>query len=318
MTLIPLNTVFDIQYGNQFDLYKLDTGPDSDINFISRSREGNLGVMCKVSKFNHIEPFTGGLITVTLGGSYLLSSFVQPEAFYTAQNIKILTPKREMSFSEKVFYCKAIELNRKIYISHGREANKTLNTLLVPEKVPFKFTQIDISKIDKITQGSVLEKKLNLEVDNWAFFKLSSLFKIVGSKTTSLLNLKEYGKGIYPYVTTQATNNGIAGFYDFYTEDRECLTLDSAVIGYCSYQRISFSASDHVEKMIPKFKMSKYIAMFVVTILNMEQYRYNYGRKRSQTRIKTEYIRLPVTYSNIPDWGFMETYIKSLPYSLSI
>src|SRR2546423_1856718 len=100
MKLKPLNEIFHIQYGNQFDLYKLETDESSDINFVSRSRE-NLGVVCKVSRFNDIEPFPAGLITVTLGGSYLLSSFVQKGKFYTAQNVKVLTPKQEMSFNEK-------------------------------------------------------------------------------------------------------------------------------------------------------------------------------------------------------------------------
>ncbi len=39
--------------------------------------------------------------------------------------------------------------------------------------------------------------------------------------------------------------------------------------------------------------MNKYIAMFLVTILNLEQYRYNYGRKASQTRLKEIKINYP-------------------------
>ena len=135
MKLVPLNTLFDIEYGNQFDLYKLDVSESSKINFVSRSSQ-NLGVVCKVSKYKNVDPYPSGLITVTLGGSYLLSCFVQQRPFYTAQNIKILTPKKHMSFNEKVFYCKCIEYNRFRYTSHGREANITLDTILVPEKIP--------------------------------------------------------------------------------------------------------------------------------------------------------------------------------------
>jgi len=249
--------------------------------------------------------------------TYLLSSFVQHEVFYTAQNIKVLTPKREMTFGEKVFYCKAIELNRKKYTSHGREANKTLDGLLVPKKVPRKFTEIKIGTIDKTTQNSIIEKKLNLNSCNWNYFNLTNLFEIKGSKTTSLLELEDYGSGKYPYVTTQTTNNGIDGFYDFYSEKGNVLTVDSAVLGYCSYQELSFSASDHVEKLIPKFQMNKFIAIFFVTILNLEQYRYNYGRKCSQIRMKEISIKLPAKNNN-PDFEFMEKYIKSLNYSSSL
>ena len=139
----------------------------------------------------------------------------------------------------------------------------------------------------------------------------------MGSKTTPLLEVYEYGTGEYPYVTTKATNNGVEGNYDFYTEKGNVLTVDSAVVGYCSYQALNFSASDHIEKLVPKFKMNTYIALFLVTILNLEQYRYNYGRKSSQSRMRDISIKLP-TKDNQPDWQFMEDYIKALPYSANL
>ena len=95
------------------------------------------------------------------------------------------------------------------------------------------------------------------------------------------------------------------------------MTVDSAVLGYCSYQPFNFSASDHVEKLIPTFEMNKYVAMFLVTIMNLEKYRYNYGRKCSQTRMKQISIKLP-SKNGQPDFEYMENFIKSLSYSGSI
>lgn len=316
MNLVPLNKIFDIRYGNQFDLYKLEADEDSDINFVSRSSQ-NLGVICKVSTYNDTEPFSAGLITVTLGGTYLLSSFIQQDKFYTAQNIKVLTPKRDMSYNEKLYYCKAIEANRFRYTSHGREANITLDTLPIPEDVPIEFLEIKVEKINIVDDTPLISSSFPLVQDSWINFDLNYLFKITGSQTTSLLELEKYGDGKYPYVTTQATNNGVEGFYNFYTEEGNILTVDSAVLGYCSYQAENFSASDHVEKLIPKFRMNKYIALFLVAILNLEQYRYNYGRKCSQSRMKQIKIKLPVENGQ-PDFDFMENYIKSLSYSKSI
>lgn len=172
-------------------------------------------------------------------------------------------------------------------------------------------------KILNVAQKPILKKTYSLNVSSWKLFKLDDLFQITGSTTTPVLELEEYGKGEYPYVTTQATNNGVGSFYNFYTEEGEVLTVDSAVLGYCSYQPYNFSASDHVEKLIPKFKMNKYVAMFLVTIINQEQYRYNYGRKCSQERMKKGSIKLPSKNEN-PDWEFMENYIKSLPYSSNL
>jgi hypothetical protein len=72
-----------------------------------------------------------------------------------------------------------------------------------------------------------------------------------------------------------------------------------------------------VEKLIPKFTLDKYLALFITTILNKEQYRYNYWRKASQTRLKERYIMLPAN-NNEPDWEYMRSYIQALPYSASL
>lgn len=170
---------------------------------------------------------------------------------------------------------------------------------------------------NNITYESITSFDIGLETSSWKSFLISDLFTIKGSKTTSLIELEEFGAGKYPYITTQATNNGVDGFYDYYSEEGNVLTIDSAVLGYCSYQEFSFSASDHVEKLIPNFAMNAYIAIFLVTIINLEQYRFNYGRKASQERLKKISIQLP-SKNGSPDWDFMEQYIKSLPYSSNL
>ena len=194
----------------------------------------------------------------------------------------------------------------KLNNSHFEETILNYSSFLFLNKLSFEVSNKAFSK-----------HIISLNIKNWQFFELKSLFTIAGSKTTPVLELEEYGKGKYPYVTTQATNNGIEGFYDYYTEDGEVITFDSAVIGYCSYQPLPFSASDHVEKLIAKFKMNKYIALFLVTVFNQEQYRYNYGRKCSQIRMRKIKIKLP-SKNGKPDFEFMEDYIKSLSYSNSI
>lgn len=154
-----------------------------------------------------------------------------------------------------------------------------------------------------------MKNKLN----TWRMFYLSELFDIKGSKTTSLEELlSEHKKGEYPYRTTQASNNGVAGCFDIYTEKGNIITIDSAVKGISFWESNAFTASDHVEKLIPKFNLNKEIAMFITTILNKELYRFNYGRKRSQKQLLKEKIYLPVCKNGEPDWKYMERYIKSL------
>lgn len=42
------------------------------------------------------------------------------------------------------------------------------------------------------------------------------------------------------------------------------------------------------------------------------RYKYTYGRKVTEEKYLSEVVMLPAISSNLPDWGYMERYIKSL------
>ncbi len=319
--LVKISEIFDIKYGVNLELVRLEECKSTDygsIPFVSRTEKNN-GVSAFVYKMIDIEPNPAHTLSVAGGGS-VLSTFYQPIPYYSGRDLYVLIPKQKMSVVEMLFYAKCISTNKYRY-SYGRQANKTLKDLLVPKEIPNRISKRMSDYRDsldtKLSSKPISNKNLNLNFEQWKEFNLADLFSITGSKTTSVIELEEYGYGKYPYITTQATNNGVGGFYDFCTEKGNVLTIDSAVLGYCSYQPFDFSASDHVEQLIPKFEMNRYVAMFLVTVLNLEQYRYNYGRKASQTRLKTIKIKLP-SKNGEPDFEFMENYIKSLNYSKSL
>ena len=314
MRLIKLKEVFEAKYGVNLDFNSM-TISDAGIPFVSRQEKNN-GVVARVKEIEEITPNPAHTLSVAGGGS-VLATFYQPEPYYSGRDLYYLVPKEEMNVMEMLIYSRFINSNKYKY-SYGRQANRTLKELLIPDRVEVKFLCSKLKMLEQPSQEAVSKNNFSLNAQNWKNFRYSELFNIKGSKTTPIAKLEEYGKGEYPYVTTQAGNNGIEGFYDFYTEQGNVLTVDSAVLGYCSYQKDSFSASDHVEKLVPKFQMNKYIAMFLMTILNREQYRYNYGRKCSQSRMENCIIKLPVNAEENPDWQFMEDYIKSLPYSSNL
>ena len=319
--LVKISDIFNLNYGNSLELINLEKCSSTDYNsipFVSRSEKNN-GVSAFVYEMIDIETNPKHTLTVALGGS-VLSTFYQPMPFYTGFHVLVLSPKKKMSVEKMLFYAKCISSNKYKY-SYGRQANKTLKDLLIPKNTPKKLIDI-LSRFktnleQNLKQKPVIDKKIKLDTNNWKLFSLLDLFTITGSKTTPKQELEEIGYGMFPNVTTQATNNGVDNFYDVHTEDGNVLTVDSAVLGYCSFQPLKFSASDHVEKLIPKFEMNNYVAMFFVTIMNLEKYRYNYGRKASQTRMKTISIKLPEKNGK-PNFSLMEKYIKSLPYSKSL
>lgn len=320
--LVKISDLFDIVYGVNLELVKLKQCKSTDKNsmiFVSRTEKNN-GVSAYVEVEDSIKPNQAHTLSVAAGGS-VLATFYQPLPYYSGRDLYVLIPKKKMSEVEMFFYATSIRKNKYKY-NYGRQANKTLKDILIPSKIPDELNKhllpFKRSELNKISSEKIIDAVIDLKALQWKPFNLNELFDIKGSKTTSILELKKYGNGKYPYVTTQATNNGTEGLYDFYTEEGNVITTDSAVLGYCSYQKLPFSASDHVEKLIPKFEMNEYTAVFLITILNLEQYKYNYGRKCSQKRIKKSVIQLPINEKGNPNWKFMEAYVKSLAYSSSL
>jgi hypothetical protein len=311
-----LSNIFDIVYGNQFDLNKMLVNDDSKINFVSRGAT-NLGVVAKVDKFNNKEPFPAGCITVALGGS-VLSSFVQMNEFYTGQNIKVLKPKNEMSFELLVYYGLCIEKNKFRYSSHGREANVTLNDILVPtyNEVPFDHSFNIQNEVNKLKKSKNYVQP-SLEYVKFKNFFIKDIFSVTGTKTTPIKELINFGEGEYPYITTSSKNFGQGGKFNFFTETGHVLTLESAVNGVCFYQEKEFSASDHVEKLTPKENVSKEFLLYVSVLINKQTFRFNYGRKANQDRIKNMIISLPVLDGRI-DYEFIDSFIGSQEYSSQI
>ena len=151
---------------------------------------------------------------------------------------------------------------------------------------------------------------LQLSDREWAEFRVGELFTVTGSKTTSKIELEASGIGKYPYVTTKATNNAVDGLYSIATEKGNVIVIESAVNGYVTYQEMDFSASAHVEKLIPKFEMNRYSGVFIVNIIRvLTNGIYNYGHKFNQKRIKDTIIKLPITSDGLPDYQFMHDYI---------
>jgi hypothetical protein len=313
-----LNEIFDIQYGNQLDLNKCVTceAPDG-YNFVNRS-EKNCGVSARILEDENKQPFAAGLITVAMGGS-VLSSFVQQEAFYTGQNVKVLKPRKEMSDLVKLYYCYCMQANKFRFSTFGREANVTFDTIQVPDldEIPNNLHRIALSDY-MVEREQLSDKRILLDPKNWKLFQISELFNVYSSQEGNATNRSE---GETPYISSTKYSNGVSRYVnDAPTQPVNTITVArNGSIGSTFYQPMPYCASpDDVRILSPKFDLNKYIALFLITIIEKEKFRHDFGRKFGTKRINTTKIKLPATATGIPDWQFMEDYIKSLPYSKSI
>ena len=93
--------LFYIDMGTKLDKSKMKV-ENPTINFVGRANTNN-GITTKIDKIDGITLYKSGNMTLSLGGEYLGSCFIQPEDFYTSQNVAVLTPKWNMSNEIKRF-----------------------------------------------------------------------------------------------------------------------------------------------------------------------------------------------------------------------
>jgi Type I restriction modification DNA specificity domain len=315
MKLATVSQIFDVQYGNSFELNRLTQSP-TGVNFVSRTAKNN-GVSAKIKRLPSVEPFPAGTITVSLGGS-VLETFVQPEPFYTGYHIYCLTPKRTLSLESKLFYCTCIAANKYRY-NYGRQANRTLRELLIPDldSIPFYVKNSDLNKFAGLDEP-VMKKSFELDETSWKWFVYDDLFSIERGKGPRKNELD--GNGDTPFVTSSDQNNGWTDFTSVKPihKGNTIGVNRNGSVAEAFYQPLPFCSTEDVHIFTPKFAMSKYVALFLATLIKKEKYRYNYGRKWGIARMKTSRIKLPVDRSGQPDWNFMEDFMKTINYSKQI
>ncbi len=316
--MVRLQDIFDIRYGNQLDLNKMEKD-SKGIHFVGRSGKNN-GVVAKVKPIDGIEPFPPGSITVALGGS-VLSSFLQIHSFYTGQNVAVLTPHPEINLTEpeKIFYCMAIHANAFRFSACGREANRTLKDILVPDKaeIPEWVNNYNLELFHGAEKASGCHPTPPLNTDEWKEFRYEELFEI---RKGSRLTKADMTEGNTPFIAAIDSNNGVRQrIGEKPIHEGNTITVNyNGSVAEAFYQPKPFWASDDVNVLYPKFKMDKEVALFLCALIRQEKYRFNYGRKWHLGRMNKSIIKLPVTRNNEPDWDFMRSYIKSLPFSSSI
>lgn len=301
---MKVSDLFYIYQGNSLELINMEISSDSDINFVSRTSENN-GVIAKVCEIRNRVPFKSGLITVALGGS-VLSTFVQKKKFYTSFHIMVLEPKRYMTINEKLFYSLCITRNNYRY-SYGRQANKTLKDLNLPDTVPDWVNEVNVSEI----KTEIAKIDLPLDSSNWKNFNIVRMWEKVYRGERQKAENRETGS--IRYFSASEANNALTDKISNPTfTDSDALIY--TIFGDCYYVEGIFTACDDVS-IFKHNKLNKYNGLFIATIISKNRYKYRFGRKAFKNKFSNEIIKLPTTATGDPDWDFMENYIKSLPFS---
>lgn len=191
-----------------------------------------------------------------------------------------------------------------------------------------------------LTTKNTVGNGLALNVDEWKAFKVDSIFIMHNGKGITKEEIED-NAGDFTVVQSGEENNGVIGKIDkSYCEvmnytftEKPCLTVArSGSAGFVSFQRYGCVVGDSAKILLLQVENPTIgLYIFLQTILTAQRFKYAYGRKVTETKYMNDTIKLPIqhnadgtpyidpncTYSEdgyVPDWQFMEDYMKALPY----
>lgn len=191
-------------------------------------------------------------------------------------------------------------------------------------KLDFMKTKLDFMLINKSLYDEVLnncgELKININVSNkqfnfknWKEGKVSDILeRIKGLKSISN-RIRTFFEGNMPVITNTALNNGIGKLLNIndkkFIHDGNCLSY-GAKGGKFFYQKYPWASTDHVHMFINK-NLNEWNQMFICTLLNkIIEIKGGWGTSL-ESNILNETIMYPVNKYGLPDWEYMEKYIKN-------
>lgn len=348
-----LGRLFDIKKGKRLTAEDQEAGCNIYIGAI----DSNNGVA------NHIgqKPIhEGNTISLSYNGS-VGEAFYQADPYWATDDVNALYSKYE-GFNEFIgLFMVATIRQEKYRFSYGRKwtlENMNNTDICLPIRYnsdgsPFidstnfysdegyvpdwQFMENYIKSLHYKPLTTKHTTALKLNKDRWQEFEFGRLIKnIYKAHAYTKDDLTEQNVKLYStlrYITRTAEDNGceliVKNEALSYVEEGNAITIGDTT-ATCFYQEEQFVTGDHMI-VIRADWLNTYTGLFIVSLLNYEQYRYSYGRAFLMDRVKETILKLPICRNNdgspiidetkqfsaegyIPDWRFMENYIKSLPY----
>lgn len=159
-----------------------------------------------------------------------------------------------------------------------------------------------------------------INTTNWKYFPLSGengLFKIESCKCSNAGELLVDGNEV-EYIGAKKNDNGLMRYVKY---DKSLVSKGNCIIficdgqgsvGYTNYIKRDFIGSTTLSVGYND-KLNEKIGLFIVAVLDLERYRYSFGRKY-KTNLSKVSIKLPANQEGEPDWEAMENYIDKLDY----
>jgi len=355
-----IDSIFDIYTGGDLIIGEIE---DGNIPIASNSSENNniaayTDIIPNRKLFDHTKS-----ISIADRGKFW--AFIQPKDFYLGTRVKGLVCKKyNILNTYQMAFIVCIINQESFKFSYGRNCCANLPSVKISlpvqynkDKTPFIDKTLKYSDSGYVPDWKFMEKYmkslhykplttrnkpgnvLNLNIQEWKPFNIQrtdtqpGLFIIENCKCGSAGELDD-GDDIN-YIGAKKSDNGVMRSVVI---DENLVSKGNGImficdgegsVGYTNYMDKDFIGSTTTSIGYDD-NLSELNALFIVTVLDQERFKYSYGRKYrahiNKTQIylpiqynkdKTPFIDKTLKYSDsgyVPDWKFMEKYMRALPY----
>ncbi len=360
-----VKNIFDFVSGTGITKEEITLNPGT-LNAV-QSGEGNNGVLGKIDleyvkekKYKYLQK---ACLTVARTGSSGFVSF-QPEGCVVGDSAKILTLPDEVATTNVYLYLQTVLTKNRFKYAYGRKVteenyfNDTIslpvltnlnNEPIIDENkryseegyIPdwnFMGNYICELKHKPITTKNRKDNIPSLNIEDWKPFRFGNLIDepykghAYTKEDLDKLSINNNNESIQ-YITRTSEDNGCelmtsSEGLDFIEEGNAITIGDTTAT--CFYHKERFITGDHMV-IIRADWLNEKTALFILSILAKEKYKYSYGRAFVIDKIKNTFLILPISHCEdgspvidtkkkfsdegyVPDWKYMEEYISKLPY----
>lgn len=329
-----IQDLFDIKIGKNVDGNKVDKKGGQVVYITRKESENGLDGF-----INYEEEYLNNDKPVITIGNETAEPFVHDYPFFTGTKVNILISKQKVSKEALLFISKSLKLHKSKY-SYSYTINSTrlkrqiiqlpINSkgkpdydfmeLYMLQKEKEKITNFENYINKRIDQVKDFKEIEPLKQKEWGAFEIGKLFKLYPGKSKGLNHLNKSNFGVN-YLGATNSNNGVLSYVESEGNEKmiqkgNCIAFirnGEGSMGFSIYKAESFIATSDISVGYSKF-LNREIGLFITTIADKVRGKYNFGYKRSDTRLKKEKLQLPIDKDGQPDYEYMENYIKRLEY----
>ena len=151
----------------------------------------------------------------------------------------------------------------------------------------------------------------------WGEFKITEIFDFDKGDQNNMSNVK---KGNLPLVSAKKGDNG---YKEFARQENKKLFLKNSLTlnndgdggaGISFYQPFDYLLDSHVTSLFSKVELNKFVLLYLSRCITNQRNKFGHGYSINNQRLKVFKFMLPLTTNGVPDYDYMENYIKKIEF----